>query len=113
MAKQITPTQAKQLCDNFDAKYAELSKMIGKDDNRSISFSLEELNNYISYLENSGQHIDGIRIYFGSYDKSEKSDDANLTTVFLAPTNGKADNMALNPLNYGFGNDPKSKKYGV
>jgi hypothetical protein len=111
MAKQITPTQAKKLCDNFDVKYAELSKLIGKDDNRSCYFSLPDLKNYIAYLEKSNQKIDGIRIYFGSYDKTEKNKE-DMTTVFLAPTSNKVDDLTLNSLNYGEGSFPPQKKFG-
>ena len=110
MAKQITPTQARQLCDNYDTKYAELSRLIGKDDNRSCYFPLSELKDYIRYLENSGKGIDGVRIYLASYDANEKGKE-NQTTVFIAPTVNLVDNKNLNVLNLGDNGNPPSKKY--
>jgi len=110
MAKQITPNQAKQLCDNYDLKHAELSKFIGKDDNRSCYIPLNELKDFIKYLENSGKGIDGIRIYLASYDGAEKGKE-NQTTVFIAPTVNEVDNKDLNVLNYGVEGMPPSKKY--
>jgi hypothetical protein len=111
MAKQITSQQAKELCNNFDSKYAELSKLIGKDDNRSAYISLSELKDYIDYIENSGENIDGVRVYLGSYSKTENGKE-NLTTVFIAPTSNKIDNTSLNSLNRGVCGEPPSKKYG-
>jgi len=110
MAKQISPSQAKQLCDNFNAKYAALSKLIGKDDNRSCYIPLNELKDFIHYLEESGKGIDGIRIYLASYNKTEKGKE-NQTTVFIAPTVNEVDNKDLNVLNYGGCGIPPSNKY--
>ncbi len=111
MAKQITPTKATELCDNFDSKYTALTNLIGKDDNRSALFSLQELKDYIQYLEDANQKIDGIRVYLGSYGSNE-SKGTNLTTVFLAPTSNAVDNTSLNALNYSDEGKPPSKKYG-
>lgn len=111
MAKQITPTTAKSLCDNYDTKYQESSKLIKKEDNRSSYIPLDELKNYIDYLESANTNIDGIRIYLGSYDAKEKENE-DLTTVFLAPTNNKIDNTMLNSFNLGIRGYPPSKKYG-
>jgi len=104
MGKQITPNEAAKLCNNFDSKYSNLCDFIGKDDNRSVLFSLQEMKSYIDYLENQNGEINGIRVYLGSYD------DTNLTTVFLAPTINGADDTTLEVLNVGeTGNPPKSK----
>jgi len=114
MAKQISPTEATKLCDNYDAKYNDLSRVIGKEDNRSCSLSLEELKNYIDYLEKSKNNIDGICIYFGSYSNNEgpmKTASNNLTTVFLAPTSNGLDNKSLNVLNALGSGRPPRKKY--
>ncbi len=107
MAKQITPKEAEILCNNFDTRYAELCKLIKKDDNRSVLFSLQEIKDYINYLENASTNVDGIRIYFGAYDTK----DGGLDTVFLAPTQGGEDNKNLNCLNVGLAGDPPSSKY--
>jgi len=106
MGQQITPTKATELCNDFDAKYAALTNLIKKDDNRSVLFSLEEIKEYIAYLEKSNASIDGIRVYFGSYKSS------NTSTVFLAPTSKGVDDTKLNALNLGGDGVPPSKKYG-
>ncbi len=107
MGKQITPKEAGTLCDNFDTRYAELSKLIKKDDNRSVLFSLQEIKNYINYLENAKTNVDGIRVYFGAHDAK----DGGLATVFLAPTQGGEDDKSLNCLNYGANGNPPFNKY--
>lgn len=107
MGKQITPTEAAKLCDNFDSKYSKLCDFIGKDDNRSVLFSLQELKSYIDYLENNNGEINGIRVYLGSYDNT------NLTTVFLAPTIDGTDDTSLKVLNFGDPGDPPKNKYKI
>jgi hypothetical protein len=106
MGQQISPTKATELCDNFDTKYADLCRQISKDDNRSCYFTLKELKDYISYLEQSDNNIDGIRIYLGSHGSD------NLSTVFLAPTSNGVDDVKLNAYNWGNGGRPPKKKYG-
>ncbi|WP_457618400.1 hypothetical protein [Lutibacter sp.] len=105
MAKQITPIEATDLCNNFDEKYRVLCTQKKSDDNRSILFPLSELKAYLDYLENSNKNIDGIRVYFGAY----KEDD--LSTVFLAPTKKDEDEKSLNCFNFGQNGNPKNKKY--
>ena len=43
MSKKIKPSDAVKLCNNFDDKYKKLSKLINKDDNRSVLFSIQEI----------------------------------------------------------------------
>lgn len=111
MAKQITPNQAKALCNNYDQKYAEISKFIGKQDNRSVYIPLDDLKNYLNYIENAKQGIDGIRIYLGSYGKDQDKQEG-YTTVFIAPTCKEEDNTVLDLLNYGDKGFPPQNKYG-
>ena len=106
MAKQIKPSEAEQLCNNYDAKFNVLTKLIKQDDNRSVLFSIKEIRNYLDYLEESKAKIDGLRVYFGSYN------DTKLSTVFFAPTSGGKDNTELNALNIGIHGHPPKKKYG-
>ena len=111
MGKQITPQQAEDLCNNYDAKHSDLTRVIGKDDTRSILFSLTELKNYINYLEKSKENVDGIRIYLASYNDNEsKVTDNNLTTIFLAPTFQSNDNTKINAYNVGGIGKGKYKK---
>lgn len=104
--KKITKNEAVKLCDNFDAKHAELTKFIKKDDNRSVLFSLEELKNYISYVEEQNDKIDGIRVYLGSNKETQ------MTTVFLCPTEKGKDNTSIDAYNMGASGNPPNKKYG-
>jgi len=106
MGKQIKPSKATVLCNNFDAKYNALTNFIEKKDIRSSLFTIQEIKDYIKYLESSSEEVDGIRIYLGSYE------DTNLSTVFLAPTLNGVDNIKLNALNLSSNGIPPNKKYG-
>ena len=106
MAKQIKPSEAIELCDNFDSKYNDLTTLIGKDDNRSVLFTIKEIRDYLDYVENANAGIDGLRVYFGSYK------DTKLSTVFFAPTSSGKDNTELNALNLGEVGMPPKRKYG-
>ncbi len=113
MGKQITSTEATQLCNNYDLRCANNKNAIGKDDNRSCLFSIKDIKDYIDYIEKNGINIDGIRIYIGAYSNNEtKSINNNLTTVFLAPTSIGIDDKSLNALNLGSMGNPPKKKYG-
>lgn len=113
MANQISSTEAIQLCNNYDTKNSNNKNLIGKDDNRSCLFTIQELKDYIKYLEDSGNNIDGIRVYIGAYSNNQSRTSNNeLTTVFLAPTSNGVDNTKLNALNWGEIGNPPKKKYG-
>ncbi len=105
MSKQIKPSEAEQLCNNYDAKFNALTKLIKQDDNRSCSLSIAELENYLSYIKESKKDIDGIRIYLGSNSQSD------LTTMFIVPTSKNVDNTDLNVLNHFGAGIPPKKKY--
>ena len=105
MGKQIKPNDAIKLCDNFDSKYNALTKLIGKDDNRSVLFTIQEIKDYLYYVESANSDIDGLRVYFGS------NKETNLSTVFFAPTSSGKDNTTLDLLNYGIVGIPPNKKY--
>ena len=93
--KRITPTQAKSLNDNFvKTRSKAIDKAIGKKDAISSWFSLEEIKDYIDYVEKEAKDrkitINGIRVYFGAYGKNEdKSVKKNMSTVFMVPTTPK------------------------
>ncbi len=113
MGKQINSTEATQLCDNYDAKNSSNKNLIGKEDNRSCLFTINEIKDYINYLENSGNKVDGIRIYIGAYSSNEvKSENNDLTTVFLSPTSNGIEETKLNAFNFGNQGNPPKKKYG-
>ncbi|WP_111707038.1 hypothetical protein [Lutibacter citreus] len=77
---------------NFvNTRSAAIDKAIGKKDALSSWFSIEELKEYINYVEKEGEakgiNINGIRVYFGAYSKNIKNEEKNnLSTVFLVPT---------------------------
>ena len=91
----ITKEHAIELCNDYTPKYKAACKVADKQDSRSTWFSIEELKEYIAYIEdegkNKGYNIEGIRFYLGSYPKNDKKiDKRNFTTLFLAPTGTKA-----------------------
>jgi len=99
---KITPAEAKILNENFvKTRSKELDKIVEKEtgipnDKDAISswFSLEDLKEYIAYVEAEGKAknitIDGLRVYFGAYSKNDiKADKKGLSTVFFVPTQKK------------------------
>lgn len=94
----ISPKQAKELNKQFvKTRSGELNKIVQKlDDNPeekdalSTWFSLDEIKNYIAYVESKNANVNGLRVYYGSYsDKDIKSKKKNLSTVFIVPTEPK------------------------
>jgi len=91
----ITKERAIELCKAHDTKHAAISRAINAQDNRSTWYSLEELKEYIAYIEAQGRekgyNVEGIRFYVGSYPENDRvSGKSNSTTIFLAPTGTKA-----------------------
>jgi len=87
----ISPERAKELDANWTKiRVKPIQNAIGKLDNRSVKFSLEDMRNYLDYAENQtkelGYTMDGVRIYFGAYDEYETNGKAGQATVFLVPT---------------------------
>ncbi len=90
----ITPERAKELDANWTAtRVSAIENAIGKPDNRSVKFSLEDMRNYLDYAENQakdlGYTMDGVRIYFAAYGEHETNGKAGQATVFLVPTGTK------------------------
>ena len=135
----ITPSEAKELNQQFiKTRSKELDKIIEKLDNKpnkkdslSTWFSLEELKEYIAYVESEGKAkgitVNGLRIYFGAYSKNDKNPKKNnLSTVFFTPTQAKkgsiqkegimavsssSDIESIDALNLGQQGDPPSATY--
>ena len=90
----ISPERAQVLSDNYSPRHTIIDKALHIEDNRSVWFSIENLEKYIKYAKYESDQIlktensmNGIRIYLGAYPKKgEVSEKANLTTVFLVPT---------------------------
>ena len=61
-------------------------------------FSLDELKEYIAFVEAEGKakniNVNGLRVYFGAYAKNDKNADKNaLSTVFFVPTKPKVGSL--------------------
>ncbi|RXP64412.1 hypothetical protein EC396_00080 [Lutibacter sp. HS1-25] len=97
--KLITAEEAKELNQNFiKTRSKDLDKIVERETGKpkekdaiSSWFSLDELKEYIAYVEAEGKakniDIDGIRIYFGAYATNDKKQDKKaLSTVFMVPT---------------------------
>lgn len=132
----ISPEKAKELNQQFiKTRSKELDKIVEKLDNKpkkkdaiSSWFSLEELKNYIAYVERKAPDANGLRVYFGAYDKkSDETKKSNISTVFFVPTRAKSDTSKkggfcdpdeggsdiddLDGLNLGGLGDPPSEEY--
>lgn len=92
----ITPEQAKKIDQDYNQRYALISKDLGIDDNRSSWYSLEDIENYIAYAKNQAKTLnyvmDGIRIYEGAHGER------GLTTMFLVPTGTPIPNQTTKSL---------------
>ncbi|UMB53020.1 hypothetical protein MKD41_11825 [Lutibacter sp. A64] len=126
----ISPKQAKELNQQFiKTRSGELNKIVQKLDNNptekdalSTWFSIEEIKNYINYVESKNKNVNGLRVYFGSYSNAQnKSKQKNLSTVFIVPTQSKNDDADfdeggsditnIDALNNGTLGNPPSNEY--
>lgn len=102
----ISPDKAKELNQRFvktrskalDQIVEDLDKKPKKKDAISSWFSLDELKDYIAYVETQGKEknitVNGLRVYFGAYSESDKkTSKKSLSTVFFVPTQPKVGSM--------------------
>lgn len=86
----------KQAVDSASARHGR------KNDNRSVSWSLEDIENYLAYAKQEskalGYDMTGITVYLGVYGKNAGQSKKDLTTMFIAPT-GKKTRSEANSLN--------------
>ncbi|MFD1292873.1 hypothetical protein ACFQ5N_03400 [Lutibacter holmesii] len=100
--KRITPEEAKELNQNFvKTRSKKLNKIVEEEEGHphekdaiSSWFSLDEIKEYIAYVEKQGKEkgidINGLRVYFGSYGaKDKKTANKGLSTVFFVPTKAR------------------------
>lgn len=128
----ISPDKARELNQEFiKTRSKDLNKIVEKLDSKpkkkdalSAWFSLEELKNYIAYVESKNPDVDGLRVYFGAYGKKETKN-SNTSTVFFVPTKpasenskdisksigGSSDIDDVDGLNYGHQGDPPNLAY--
>lgn len=94
--KKISTGRAKRLVRNFkNHKWDPLSKGIDKDETKSVFFNRRFCDELIRELQQPG--IDGLRVYFGSYEKDHKNPNRNgkLTVIFV--TSSKGNNVLEDP----------------
>lgn len=102
----ITPTQAKALDANWTkSRKRAVDSAVGRPDNRSSWWSLEDIQNYLAFAENQadslGYKMNGIRVYLGVYPGNAPNGKADYTTMFMVPTGKKSNTEAnFNFLNY-------------
>jgi hypothetical protein len=126
-AQLITVEKARELNQNFN-----LLRLAASEDANAVWYSLQELENYISYIKNEGNQkgyiVDGIRFYLGVYPLTEPNGRAGFTTIFLSPTGqkvqtsgvksllmsqGSSDDISvIQPLNFGSMGNPPKMTYG-
>ena len=90
----ITPDQAKALDANWTkSRKRAVDSAAGRPDNRSSWWSLEDIQNYITYAKNQsdslGYQMNGIRVYLGVYPGNAPNGKADYTTMFMVPTGRK------------------------
>ena len=99
---KINFKEAQELNQNFIKTHSKaLDKIVeietGKPKQKdaiSSWFSLEELKEYIAFVEAEGKakniNVNGMRVYFGAYAKNDKNADKGaLSSVFFVPTKPK------------------------
>jgi len=135
----IKPAEAKELNQRFiKTRSKELDKIVERETGKpkekdaiSTWFSLDEIKEYIAFVEAEGKlkniTVNGLRIYFGAYSKyDKKADKKALSTVFFVPTQAKAGSLQkdslgggdggsdiddIDGLNYGSTGQPPSAEY--
>jgi hypothetical protein len=132
----ITPEQANTLEETYKAnQFAILNEYLNvngdvAEDNREVWFELDEIKNYIHYVEEKSKTIEtidesgtlGLRIYFGAKQmslKRDKRDNIIRSTLFFVPTYREGLRAAesnknitgIKPLNYGNSGDPDDIEY--
>jgi hypothetical protein len=125
---KINFKEAQELNQNFvKTRTKSIDIAIGKKDAISCWFSLDEIKNYISYVEEQAElknlNVNGLRVYFGAYSNSIKNvSKKGLATVFFVPTQVKiksdidggdenSDIIDIDALNDGQVGDPPSAEY--
>lgn len=121
----ITVEKAKELNTNWTlhrkkAVDSAAAKQGRKQDDRSVWWSLDDVENYVAYAKSESQRLgydmNGIRVYLGVYGKNAGQTKKDLTTMFLVPTGNVSksqassivlpptdDDLPIDPLNDGTG----------
>ncbi len=78
-------------------RWVHNSKRLGKEDSLSVWYSVEELEEYIAKIKDHG--ADGIKIYFGAYDKDYTANPlyaGRQTVVLVATKQGQTESGMAN-----------------
>ena len=88
--KRVNTKHVDSLIKNYKRqRWVQNSKNLGKEDSLSVWYSLDELMSFMQTAKESGS--DGIRLYFGVYDKETTEDPSfeGRQTIVLAATKEK------------------------
>ena len=131
----ISIEEAKILDRTFTKTRANvINEAIGMPDSRSSWWSIEDLEQYISYAKSlaneKGYLVNGLRVYYGAYPKDHHDQSvAGYSTLFIVPTGVKAvsneasminfnaflqtdeDDLDIPPLNMGHTRKPPPEDY--
>ncbi|SDR67879.1 hypothetical protein [Gramella sp. MAR_2010_147] len=118
--KCISKERARELQGDWkNTRAKEIDNAQGYEDTREFWYSLDELQEYLDYVKEESQKQGvkkpGVRIYFGSYPKSNEK--KSYATVFLAPTkeaseeeletaSNQQNNYEIDPFNLSTGGEP-------
>ena len=90
VGKQVNTNHVNSVIKNYkQERWVHNSKRLGKEDSLSVWYSIEELEEFIAKSKDHG--ADGIKLYFGAYDKDYKEQPlyAGRQTVALVATKQK------------------------
>ena len=87
VGKQVNTDHVNTVIKNYKRdRWVHNSKRLGKEDSLSVWYSIEELEEFIAKSKDHG--ADGIKLYFGAYDKNHKEQPlyAGRQTIALVAT---------------------------
>lgn len=90
VGKQVNTNHVNTVIKNYkQERWVHNSKRLGKEDSLSVWYSIEELEEFIAQSKEHG--ADGIKLYFGAYDKEYKEQPlfAGRQTIALVATKHK------------------------
>lgn len=90
VGKQVNTNHVDTVIKNYkQERWVHNSKRLGKEDSLSVWYSIEELEEFIAKSKDQG--ADGIKMYFGAYDKDYKEQPlfAGRQTIALVATKQK------------------------
>ncbi|UAB75316.1 hypothetical protein [Mesoflavibacter sp. SCSIO 43206] len=84
----ISAQEAQTLNDNWTNLRAKANEAAaGQPDNRSSWYSLDDMQNFLDYIKEKNDNVNGVRFYLGV--ETTKEDPKGMTTIFMVPTEEK------------------------